>query len=138
MTFEEAIKIGKTRQECLRAQNDGRCKCNLIPNYCIKGCEYNTSDKEYDEFETLAIKALEQQLRDDIVSKEKTDWTPVSEGLPKLYEEVIVTDIETSDTYVSRYVGNEYWECDNGLYQNRIIAWQPKPKPYKVESEVCE
>ena len=59
MTREEAIRIGKTRQECLKAQKDGRCKCNLIPNFCNKGCEYNTSDKEYDEFETLAIKSLE-------------------------------------------------------------------------------
>lgn len=43
----------------MKAQKDGRCKCNLIPNFCNKGCEYNTSDEEYDEFETLAIKSLE-------------------------------------------------------------------------------
>lgn len=66
---------------------------------------------------------------------ELPQWIPVSEDLPKLYEEVIVTDIETSDTYISRYIGNGYWECDNGLYQNRIIAWQQKLKPYKAESE---
>lgn len=65
-----------------------------------------------------------------------SEWIPVSEKLPKLYEEVIVTDIETIDTYISRYIGNGYWECDNGLYQNRIIAWQPKPITYKAESEV--
>ncbi len=70
-----------------------------------------------------------------VTPKEKADWIPVSKDLPKLYEEVIVTDIETIDTYISRYVGNGYWECDNGLYQNRIIAWQPKPKPYSAESE---
>jgi hypothetical protein len=55
--------------------------------------------------------------------------------LPEQYKEVIVTDIETSETYLSRYIGNEYWECDNGLFKNRIIAWQPKPQPYKAESE---
>lgn len=70
-----------------------------------------------------------------ILPKEKTCWIPVSEGLPKPYEEVIVTDIETSDTYVSQYMGNGYWDCDNGIFNNRIIAWQPKPKPYKTESE---
>jgi hypothetical protein len=63
-------------------------------------------------------------------------WIPVSERrLPEQYKEVIVTDIETSETYLSRYIGNEYWECDNGLFKNRIIAWQPKPQPYKAESE---
>lgn len=59
------------------------------------------------------------------------EWIPVSERLPERYKEVIVTDIETSGTYQSRYVGNEYWECDNGTLKNRIIAWQPLPEPYK-------
>lgn len=65
----------------------------------------------------------------------KPSWIPCSERLLEEHKEVIVTDIETSDTYQSQYVGNGYWECDNGLFNNRIIAWQPKPKPYKAESE---
>lgn len=59
------------------------------------------------------------------------EWTPVSEGLPERYTDVIVTDIEISNTYQSRYVGNGYWECDNGTLKNRIIAWMPLPEPYK-------
>lgn len=58
-------------------------------------------------------------------------WIPVSKGLPEKYKEVIVTDIETHGAYVSRYIGDGYWECDNGPYKNRIIAWQPLPKTYK-------
>lgn len=71
--------------------------------------------------------------REEEAIEEIKRWIPVSEGLPERYKEVIVTDIETSDTYLSRYIGNGYWECDNGLFKNRIIAWQPKPKPYKAE-----
>ena len=66
---------------------------------------------------------------------EQTGWIPVSERLPERNKEVIVTDIETSDTYLSRYIGNGYWECDNGLFKNRIIAWMPLPEPYNAESE---
>lgn len=120
MTFEEAKKIFLNR---------GHIE--------VPGGTYYDADK-WREAITVISKWLEQEPCDDAVSKKMDEWIPVSDGLPKLYEEVIVTDIETIDAYVSRYVGNGYWECDNGLYQNRIIAWQQKPKPYKAESEVSE
>lgn len=80
------------------------------------------------------IAALEMGA-DALKDRLQGEWIPVNEEFPKLCEEVIVTDVETSETYLSRYIGNEYWECDNGLFKNRIIAWQPKPQPYKAESE---
>lgn len=61
----------------------------------------------------------------------QNQWIPVSERLPEPEVEVIVTDRETTETYSSWYLGNGYWECDNGTYNNRIIAWMPLPKPYK-------
>lgn len=73
------------------------------------------------------------RMLDELIAEIKDEWIPVSERLPEINKEVIVTDVETSDTYQSRYIGNGYWECDNGLFKNRIIAWQPKLKPYKAE-----
>lgn len=65
------------------------------------------------------------------MERTQSEWIPVSERLPEINKEVIITDIETSNTYQSRYVGNGYWECDNGTLKNRVIAWQPLPKPYE-------
>ena len=58
-------------------------------------------------------------------------WIPVSERLPDIGKDVIVTDIDTTETYSSLYLGEGYWSCDNGTYKNRIIAWMPFPEPYK-------
>ena len=70
---------------------------------------------------------------DENGSEKPNKWSPVSEGLPEECKNVIVTDIEVSDTYQSQYMGNGYWECDNGYFRNRIIAWMPLPEPYKAE-----
>ena len=60
-------------------------------------------------------------------------WIPVSERLPEVNKEVIVTDNEVSDTYASRYLGGGYWQCDNGTYKDRIVAWTPLPKRYEPQ-----
>lgn len=90
-------------------------------------------------------------------------WTPVTKGLPKDLEEVIVTWVNTNpESYYSDIEGipfsgaavfyddNWYWysdltqdilaeygRCENMLIDDaiKITAWMPFPEPYKEESE---
>lgn len=67
----------------------------------------------------------------------KVDWIPCSKGLPDIGEDVLTTDIygdvdiETL-TEVPRS-DDVIWEDEDGFYTDfeYIIAWMPKPKPYK-------
>ena len=97
---------------------------DIVKETC-EGCLYiENCEREYCAF-YLAIKALENQPR----------WIPVTERLPEINVEVIVTDIETIGTYASWYLGEGFWECDNGKFNNRIIAWMPLPQPYSKEEQ---
>lgn len=71
----------------------------------------------------LAISALEKQEQDR--------WIPVTERPSEKYKDVLVTDREVSDVYVSHYCGGGYWPTDTGCANNRIIAWRPLPEPYQ-------
>ena len=81
----------------------------------------------YSDAIDMAISALEKQEQDR--------WTLCRDRVPELHREVIVTDVETSDTYVAEYCGNGYWNTDTGVEKNRIIAWKNLPEPYKEEED---
>lgn len=62
---------------------------------------------------------------------EQDRWIPVTERPSEKYKDVLVTDREVSDVYVSHYCGGGYWPTDTGCANNRIIAWRPLPEPYQ-------
>lgn len=82
-------------------------------------------ESETKEMFRMAVSALEKQEQDR--------WIPITEKLPEPYKTVIVTDIETIDTYTSEYHGGGYWNTDTGDAKGRIIAWRPLPEPYTEE-----
>lgn len=75
----------------------------------------------------MAIKAVEKQ--------EKDRWIPVTEGLPKEDGDYFVTNFVCDKLYVEE---STFIMCDNGdvfWTSQNVIAWMPKPEPYKAEEE---
>ena len=67
MTPEEASKILRIHQECLKAQENGKCKHHLIAR--CEPCEYYTSDEDFNEAESMAIKYLQKETCEDAISR---------------------------------------------------------------------
>lgn len=81
---------------------------------------------------------------------EQTRWIPVSERLPETDGVYTVTrrlfdnQIDTEPYYMvdaCYFDGSNTWHNDNRINHGRhlledIIAWMPRPEPYKPESEV--
>ena len=134
MTGEETIKILNSLKQYYNDKNED---------------SYVGFDDEDNEAIDMAINALEfvEEVQsmfnantDDVLKLmlkalkgESEGWIPCSERLPEKYKEVIVTDVETIDAYLSRYIGDGYWECDNGSFKDRIIAWMPLPHRYELQ-----
>lgn len=99
----------------------------------LYGAIEDNHGRDYDEAFRMAIEALLVEAKDD--------WIPCSKGLPNIGEDVLTTDIygdvdiETL-TEVSRS-DDVIWEDEDGFYTDfeDIIAWMPKPKPYKGDKK---
>ena len=92
--------------------------------------------KEYDKEHHCChrfTKVIRQTVEDCKKEWPDSKWYPVTERLPEIHKNVLVTDREVSDVYVSYYCGDGYWNTDTGGANNRIVAWMPLPEPYEEE-----
>ena len=66
----------------------------------------------------------------------KLNWIPVSEALPELEKDVLVTT-ENGYIYIANYdkvFDKTGWFESIECYELDVIAWQPLPEPYREES----
>lgn len=146
MTLSEAIlyaeEVAKEQEEvyglCPASESDiyhcdGTKDCKTLKNGKNRGCL-----KCAEEHKQLAkwLKEL-QELR------EQTTWIPCSEELPKIHQDAILS-LRSLDVVVGFKAKTEpYFYCqgaDGGYYiePQNVLAWRPRPKPYKIENEEVE
>ncbi len=88
------------------------------------------------------VEAYEMALSD---FKNKSEWIPVSERLPRIADVYRVTRYYPNNVMNPKYLvdacafdGSNTWYDDNRINHERacadnVIAWQENPEPYKAE-----
>lgn len=111
MTREEASKILRIHQECLKAQENGKCKHHLIAR--CEPCEYYTSDEDFNEAESMAIKYLQKEPCEDAISRNLV--------------------LSTVKSGLIRNIDGEKWKrvMDNVKEVQNLPPVQPEPKTGK-------
>lgn len=80
------------------------------------------------------------RMLDELISENKGEWIPVSERLPEIHQDVLLSlrsldvDVgfrgETEPYFYVHGVGGCFY-----VKPQNVLAWQPLPEPYKAESE---
>lgn len=98
---------------------------DLLDN--LVGMIEDNHNNDYDVAIKMGIKAIEQ-----------TTWHLVYDELPKKFGTYIVTayDGHMYRTSFAKYQSKlKSWILTGQMSHWRIVAWQPLPEPYRVESE---
>ena len=122
MILDEAIKhaeeVAETQEK--QVERGDWEKGSLTEKFCI-ACA-----KEHRQLANW-LKEL-KQLR------EQARWIPVSERLPEIHQDVLLS-LRSLDVEVG-FRGNTepYYYCHCGYIEpQNVLAWQPLPEPYKAE-----
>ena len=108
-----------TREEAIEIIGNEKRRYEMHLNGSEEVDDYYEVMNEFVKAYDMATKALEQR------------WIPVSERLPKIGEQVMVTlQHEFEEETVETTTYSKY-----GFYIQPVIAWMPLPEPYKAESE---
>lgn len=125
-----------TRDECVKV---------LQALWRYKDCEY--SEHEVREALEIAINEITRynslyKTRPEIMDWQTAGWIPVNKRLPETtgrYLAYIVNKHDDRLRYIMTcdYLLNNYWHWypDDEDASDNVVAWQPLPAPYKVESE---
>ena len=147
MTLDEAIKHAEETAE--RCRSDAHvCEDMAVFERSIN---HNTEAKICEQEHQRCYECAEEHrqlaewLRELKQLRNQTRWIPVSERLPNRNTVYIVTRIidGTRITDASYFDGQNTWHRDTGVNHGRpyltdIIAWMPKPEPYKEQKQKKE
>ena len=149
MTIEEAIEHGKIQLDifggehrefielAIKALEQQPCDDCIIKRQAVLDT-LDKMDKALDTDRTVENykKLLVECYKDlpPVTPKEKTWWIPVSERLPEIHQDILLS-LRNLDVEVGfRAEEKPYFYC-NGTYiePQNVLAWMPLPKPYKMK-----
>ena len=123
--LEDAIQHCKEKEEELKKQHSELLERPNFDRQIVADCWECARDHEQ-------LAAWLEELRD---RRNADRWIPVSERLPEKDKNVLVTDNEVSEVYITFYMGDGLWCCDDGVYEHRITHWKPLPKAPESEAK---
>ena len=89
-------------------------------------------------FRNGCLESIETLMAEgEIYDIEYSKWIPVTEKLPEIHQDVILSlrNLDVLVGFRSKTKPGFYCEGDYYIELQNVLAWAPLPEPYRVESE---